>query len=68
MLLHAVFGTLGNRGWLVNQLIFHPRGKFYNNSFNRNISPLPLSLLKYTGENLTMVNVIQLFLNSCPNL
>lgn len=36
---HAVFRTLGNLYWLVNKLIFHPSGMFYNNSFKRNIFP-----------------------------
>ena len=65
---HAVFRTLGNLDWLVNKLIFHSSGMFYYNSFKRNIFPLPLLLLlKYTGRNRTMINIIPLSLNSFLN-
>lgn len=38
---HAAFRTLGNLDWLVNKLIFHPRGMFCYNNFNRNNFSLP---------------------------
>lgn len=66
---HAVFRTLGNLDWLVNKLIFHSSGMFYYDSLNRNNFPLPLLLLlKYTGRNRTMINIIALSLNSFLNL
>lgn len=47
---HTAFGTLGNLDWPVNKLIFHPSGMFCYNSFNRNISSLPLLPLNISSN------------------